>query len=106
MMPWETEDIFAAMEVREIAARGEDLVNDIKIEKGVPLPTKKAKPFERYARVPWHELNVGDSFVWDDNPAYIKVFAKRHYDYTLQIKQVGPKSFRVWRIENPPKDFA
>lgn len=81
-----------------------------KIVSSVPLP---ATARSQYAKWPFGEMKVGDSFFVPDEIAgpaanilrpAAAYYAKRHpnWHYTTRREDGG---YRVWRTEAPPTDF-
>ena len=69
----------------------------VKIDKDVPFPVLK-----RYrTRYPWHDLQVGDSFVYDGSLINAKAAAAYHSnDVTRFAARISDKSksiVRIWR---------
>ena len=76
----------------------------VTIEKGIPLPGKLGtKNSNKYGAIPWTQMEVGDSFVFEaTGVAYMKHAARKH-GVTIFIKTLSKGRYRVWRIETPPE---
>lgn len=65
----------------------------VKIDKGIPIPVLYGKNHTKY---PWHEMEVGDSFLCEASNAHSCVNqANRAY----APKKFMARSRRIWRIE-------
>jgi len=75
---------------------------EIKIEKGVPLPASGAG---RPSKYPWGDMEVGDSFFAEAKPESMHTqaaFAGRKYGRrftTRKRTENGVAGVRVWRVE-------
>lgn len=67
----------------------------IKIEKGVPLPVHKS------TRYPWHDLEIGDSFIISDRTrgsvSSLASYQGKRTGKTFRVSEDGD-CFRVWRV--------
>ena len=66
---------------------------EIKIEKGIPLP-----PIGRKTIYPWNDMEVGDSFV-TNGPINSAVASKRLVPKRFAIRKQPDGSFRIWRVK-------
>lgn len=79
--------------------RGGKPADEIKIEKGIPIPPKRRSPVAN--RYPWRNMEIGDSFYADVDVLQVqsnayqtgKALGRRFF-----VKQQG-SGVRVWRIE-------
>lgn len=86
-------------------------MNDIKIEKGVPIPALE-RPRVRASRgtkYPWDQLEIGDSFEFDGFLKHARTLASRRKrkDSRNYAVRRDPMSgvVRIWRVEpdfDPP----
>ena len=74
-------------------------VEDIQIDEGVPLPSKKA-------RYNFEKMNIGDSMYFDDLRAMesafsaARAYAKRNKNgFKMTSRKLGEDSYRLWRIK-------
>lgn len=68
----------------------------IKIDKNIPFPVHR----EGHG-YPWHEINVGDSFIYDGTilaAQQAALYYSRKTDKTFKARTLN-KRVRVWRIE-------
>jgi len=64
---------------------------EIKIEKGVPIPTRRSN-----SRYPWREMQIGDSFVVASSAQAVHSSASyAHIKITTRAVDGG---IRVWRV--------
>lgn len=68
-----------------------------KIEKGVPLPTGYAQ-----SKYPWHNMEVGDSFEFDQAD-YSRIRSAGHawasrYGRKFKFRRIGDGKCRCWRV--------
>ena len=73
-------------------------MNEIKIDKNVPLPNGLGK----YCKWPFGEMKIGDSFEVDADQGYTirtsaSYYAKRHEGFRFSIRRHG-KAYRCWRV--------
>lgn len=77
----------------------------LKIEKGVPLPTRPAK---RNTRWPWRDMEVGDSVLVENTEADPQlIYAARNSahayaansTFKFRTSQIGKSQMRIWRVE-------
>ena len=70
-----------------------------KVEKGIPIPTRKSQRWKRY---PFPEMEVGDSFLVSREDGYKAQSAAHEYGSRCGVKfctrrlEIG---LRVWRIK-------
>jgi hypothetical protein len=67
----------------------------ILIEKGIPFPSKKRRPFSQFDCIPWGMLESGDSFKWEGNCSCMKLFAKKK-GISLIIQQLAKFQYRIF----------
>ena len=71
---------------------------EIKIEKGIPLP-----PLGRPPIFPWQEMEVGDSFLVSSSHNRIhNIASSTHKRYPLKrfaVRKQPDGTYRVWRVE-------
>lgn len=76
--------------------------NEIKIEKGIPFPTKSTNGWSKY---PFDKMEIGESFRLT-NPTVIRTAIAVYYKRTKTIKRFTVRkyltSYRCWRIEDEP----
>ena len=75
-------------------------MSEIAIQKGIPVP-KRA--FGRTCRYPWHEMEVGDSFLFPVNvsPSFCYGAASRAsqtYGKKFVVRKTT-EGFRCWRVQ-------
>lgn len=76
-------------------------MNEIKIEKGVPIPHRRGSgPTEKY---PFSKMKIGDSFLvqGDKDSSAIRVTASaagRRLKFTFTVHR-GEDGYRIWRIK-------
>lgn len=78
----------------------------IEIEKGVPLPRYSKTGKGHGCKYPWHEMEVGDSFLVPDYPldkrghaTPIASAATQRYRPKRFIQRSTARGLRIWRVE-------
>lgn len=67
-----------------------------KIEKGIPLPKAiRGKP----KKYPWHEMDVGDSFVGGVSARSLVSRAGKAIGFKFTSRKIGENEFRIWRVK-------
>ena len=73
---------------------------DMKIEKGIPIPMKKANSKNNFATI-LRSMEVGDSILFDrteNKPSSFYVCARR-LGLKITVRELDEKQSRVWRTE-------
>lgn len=73
---------------------------DMKIEKGIPIPMKKANSKNNFATI-LRSMEVGDSILFDrteTKPSSFYVCARR-LGLKITVRELDEKQSRVWRTE-------
>jgi hypothetical protein len=67
------------------------MANDIKLEKGIPVPTR--------VRYPWKTMKVGESFVMEYSSARSNVYhLAKLQGVKVAVHTLGDGRARVWRV--------
>tara|TARA_R100000655_G_scaffold100831_1_gene145487 strand:- start:453 stop:683 length:231 start_codon:yes stop_codon:yes gene_type:complete len=73
---------------------------DFKIEKGIPIPIKRANSKNNFVSIV-RSMEVGDSILFDRTeivPSSFYVSARR-LGFKITVREIDEKQSRLWRIE-------
>ena len=73
---------------------------DMKIEKGIPIPMKKANSKNNFATI-LRSMEVGDSILFDRTETKTSSFyvCARRLGLKITVRELDEKQSRVWRTE-------
>lgn len=68
----------------------------VNIERGFPIPKETRGRPRKY---PWHEMDVGDSFVGGKNARSMISHVYGTTGYKFTSRKIGENKFRIWRVK-------
>tara|TARA_R100001163_G_C5057110_1_gene193611 strand:- start:1448 stop:1729 length:282 start_codon:yes stop_codon:yes gene_type:complete len=80
--------------------KGGEMSEGFKIEKGIPIPIKRANSKNNFANI-LRSMEVGDSILFDRTEINTSSFyvCARRLGIVVTVREIDEKQSRLWRIE-------
>ena len=82
---------------------------DVHIEKNMPIPSRKSAHHARVAALPWGQMEIGDSFLFEGHSVHGMRWCAKEAGIVIDIRAVDMertprggltvRTWRIWRVE-------